>query len=366
MKRFFSCLVALQIVWAAGAVTAQTPNPSFVSAGAAVSSERGFIGSFGFTVQDILGSGLDLGGEYRKGRKGEDARLRLHYTRAIGETRIGPDTQFFITANHARTDWESDAYPGWRSRAAFGTSAKPLPWLKVRGAVFGQFDRINDIREDTSPLILAEKGCSDTGGFEASVSIGRLDRQNLPRSGELGTLTVVWANMGARRFVSGEVSGTIVGEVVPDWILATKAAAGVIHATNGQQVSIHDRAFLGGSHLRGFAMGGAGPRDYVEGGLDVALGGSRYASGSVELRRLFPDSFAAGLFLDAGMTWDLGGDRMGASGMIDNSRFLRSSAGIMVYWLSPLGIVSLSVATPLRKLPTDRLNNFSLNLVSHF
>ena len=80
---------------------------------------------------------------------------------------------------------------------------------------------------------------------------------------------------------------------------------------------------------RGFANKDLGPRDFVEGSVDTALGGNEFVTSSIELRVATPnpDITVAG-FADAGALWGLDEVTGGASGTIDDSYFLRTSVDL--------------------------------------
>ncbi|MBC7779981.1 MAG: outer membrane protein assembly factor BamA [Proteobacteria bacterium] len=115
--------------------------------------------------------------------------------------------------------------------------------------------------------------------------------------------------------------------------------------------------FVGGvNSLRGYATGAVGPRD-VDG---TSLGGSHKVVGSVEALVPFPGlrndrSVRLSAFVDGGFA--------------DNSfssQFLRYSAGIAVFWVSPFGPLKLSVAQPLNDEPGDRLQRFQFTFGTTF
>ena len=65
-----------------------------------------------------------------------------------------------------------------------------------------------------------------------------------------------------------------------------------------------------------------------------------------------------GTFIDAGQVW--------ASGDSLSLGDLRYSAGLSVAWSSPMGPLKFSIAQPLNKEPTDRLQRFQFQLGSTF
>jgi len=71
----------------------------------------------------------------------------------------------------------------------------------------------------------------------------------------------------------------------PDYVLVLAAGGGYLTPWNGSDTRIVDRFFLGGENLRGFALGGAGPRDVS---TDDSLGGQVMWTTSAEFRFPLP------------------------------------------------------------------------------
>ena len=68
-----------------------------------------------------------------------------------------------------------------------------------------------------------------------------------------------------------------------------------------------------------------------------------------------------GLFLDFGNVWGVDYDDT-----IDDSNEIRSSTGIAMNWLSPIGPMSFVLAQDLSKTETDVTESFSFNLGTTF
>ena len=112
--------------------------------------------------------------------------------------------------------------------------------------------------------------------------------------------------------------------------------------------------------MRGFERGKVGPKD----GADHI--GGNYAAAinfDAKLPNLLPDSYNAdvGLFLDLGNVWGVDYDDS-----LDESNELRSSTGVNVNWLSPVGPVSFTFATNLAKASTDKTESFNFSLGTQF
>jgi len=115
--------------------------------------------------------------------------------------------------------------------------------------------------------------------------------------------------------------------------------------------------YAGGvSSVRGYDSNSLGPKD-VNGD---PLGGSRRAVFNAEFLFPFPGlandkSVRMSVFADAGMIGD----------KFEGSAF-RSSVGLGVMWVSPLGPLKLSMAHPLNDKPTDRVERFQFTFGAAF
>jgi outer membrane protein insertion porin family len=114
------------------------------------------------------------------------------------------------------------------------------------------------------------------------------------------------------------------------------------------------RFFLGGSDsVRGFDVASLGPRD----SLSNPYGGDLALSGQIEAILPIPEKFRASaratVFFDFGQNYDLGDTKFTDKGgfpadySFDLGQ-LRSSVGVGVEWLAPLGLFRFSYAFPLR------------------
>ena len=66
-------------------------------------------------------------------------------------------------------------------------------------------------------------------------------------------------------------------------------------------------------------------------------------------------------FIDMGNVWGADYDSS-----IDDSNYLRSSTGIGLDWLTPVGPLSFSLAQPITKKSTDKTETFRFNLGTTF
>ena len=133
-----------------------------------------------------------------------------------------------------------------------------------------------------------------------------------------------------------------------------------IQSLDGEDVRINKRAQMPYSRLRGFEKGKVGPvenSDYIGGNYISALNLSTNLPGVLSTVENIDFSY----FIDFGNVWGVDYDNA-----IDDSNVLRSSTGIGMDWLTPVGPLSFSLTQPLTKKSTDKTETFRFNLGTTF
>jgi outer membrane protein insertion porin family len=133
-----------------------------------------------------------------------------------------------------------------------------------------------------------------------------------------------------------------------------------INTLSGDDVRISKRLFIPGSKLRGFESGKIGPienNDYIGGNYVSAI------NFSATLPQLLPSfqNMDFSLFVDAANVWGVDYD----SAINDNSK-IRSSTGIGLDLLTPVGPLSFSFSQPITKNSSDTTETFRFNLGTTF
>ena len=135
-----------------------------------------------------------------------------------------------------------------------------------------------------------------------------------------------------------------------------KSAASI----NNNDIKLSERLFLPSSRLRGFKSGKIGPKDG-----DDFIGGNYIASMNLQstLPILFENSqdLDAIIFFDAANVWGVDYD----SSLGDGSK-IRSSIGIGIDWLTPVGPLNFSLTEVITKYDTDLEESFRFNLGTTF
>ena len=133
-----------------------------------------------------------------------------------------------------------------------------------------------------------------------------------------------------------------------------------INSLDSSDVRISRRATMPYNRLRGFKKGLVGPADngdYVGGNYVSALNLSTNLPGILTTVENIDFTY----FIDLGNVWGVDYDSS-----IDDSNFMRSSTGIGLDWLTPIGPLNFSLTKPITKKSSDQTEFFRFNLGTTF
>jgi outer membrane protein insertion porin family len=233
-----------------------------------------------------------------------------------------------------------------------------------------------------STIICAQQGTSLTSAPGYTI---RWDKRNDPINPTRGfymSLTQDFAGLGGDvRYVKTVGEGGWYHGFNSDFILSVTGQAGYVGGWGGATVLINDRFFAGGGNgggaiFRGFQVAGIGPRDTTPGLGQEALGGKLYAIGTVE--ETFPDflpeqyGIHTAAFAQVGTLGLLDAADTRTAGSLTTDPFvkddlgIRMSAGISVFWKSPLGPIRIDLAAPILKDRYDKTQTFSFSTSTRF
>lgn len=201
---------------------------------------------------------------------------------------------------------------------------------------------------------------------------------NLDTNFQQNTHTGVVANLGIAYTGFGgtesfmRYSADIIGMVNfwdDRWQLRSSLDFGYIQPLDGDYVSRVYRYFLGGETLRGFDVAGVGSRNWLY--QTYALGGLWKLNGSTQLNFpiFIPDEYQIKgfVFMDYGVLGKPPADEdtfLGRSNHIDDN--IRTSAGVGIYWNTPMGPMNFSWGWPLKMTDYDREQRFLLSFETQF
>ena len=227
---------------------------------------------------------------------------------------------------------------------------------------------IYDVQYWASSVIQAQAGYStlselsttlawDTRDQRLNTTKGWLLRGSLSAAGPGGDQFYLRANADAAYFqpLFAEVVASITGSV------------GAIAPYANAYVRLNNLFFLGGDSLRGFAVGGVGPRD---GYTTDSLGGTFFYTASAELSFPIPlvpkeVGLVGKAFTDVGSLWGVQSVTSNNTSVL-SSELMRVSAGVGIQWASPFGPIRIDYALPLQYEPWDKLQNVRFSFGTRF
>jgi len=224
-----------------------------------------------------------------------------------------------------------------------------------------QSDKL-ETNSNASTLLRSRQGSTITTGVGYNFSADFRDSKYSPTAGSIS-----YFEQNIATFISdiptvvSSVGSTYYKELFSDkYIGSAKVRFSNSTALNSKDVKISDRLYPSQTELRGFELRGVGPVDGVD-----HVGGNYLAI--LSLKSTFPnpipDNFKANsyLFYDVGNVWGVD-----YSDIISSNSKIRSSAGVALDFMSPVGPLSFTYAIPLSKSSTDKQQNFLFNIGSSF
>ena len=325
-----------------------------------------------FSEQNFLGRGQQVAINFNTVRGSRDISLQFNEPALMGR-----DLGYSLGVGYRETQ---SFFADFDTREAFLNNA-----LSFRVSEFGRlqvrqglvYDRLSGLNPDptvNSARLFADQAAGDsvTGSLGYSYTH---DTRRVGIDPSRGWIFSISQDFGVgnqnRQFIKTEArAGYEIAVFNEEVTLRGDARAGLLHMVSGQ--SRNRERFQLANVMRGFAPGGAGPRDFGTTNNDV-LGGNQYFA--LQLEAQFPlgtpeeYGLSGGVFADVGSVWGL--DNAGGIDMIDagsdyNRMNLRAAVGVSLFWDSPLGPLRFDFSRPMRKLPRDRAQNFDFSIVTQF
>lgn len=295
-----------------------------VNAGVSLGTQK-ISGSIGFTVPDFLNSDKSL--NYRI---------------------------YALT-----TDYENAGYESKVIGNSVSTKYNIFEDVFLTNGFAIDLDKI-DTNSTASDLYKSREGSYQTFKGFYKIENDKRNRRFQPTSGYLTSFGQTLALPGSKiKYLENNIYGTYYFPLSNNYIVNLKGSLNSINAIDKNDVKLSDRLFNSQSNIRGFESRGIGPKDGTE-----HIGGnySAFTSLSSTFPNYLPEKWNAKtiIFLDAGNVWSVDYDES-----LD-SNSIRSSTGISLDWISPIGPISLTLAQTLSSEDGDLEESFTFNLGSTF
>lgn len=335
---------------------------------------------------------IDLGITQRNFRgRGQDARARVSwgsYRKQLDfsfteprfldrNLRAGMDLYYFV---YDLSDYSSYKTTSLGTNLRIGFPLTSNAFMTMRYVLREDDVQVPDYYCDPTQQQVSQTLCDQRGRYTTSL-LGyqvTLDRRNDPVKPSRGfyvSLAQDFAGLGGDvKYIRSELEGGWYYGFNKDFVLSLSGSSGYISGWGNDVVRINDRFYKGGNSFRGFRVAGIGPRDTSYGRSD-ALGGEAYAIGSAELTipTFIPQQYGirASVFTDVGTLGILddkikiGTDGKPIPGIYDDLS-LRASAGLSVFWRSPMGPIRFDFSQILQREDYDRVETFRFSQTTKF
>jgi outer membrane protein insertion porin family len=258
-------------------------------------------------------------------------------------------------------DYSNAGYKSKRIGDRLGTRYEIFENIYLKPFGILQFDKL-ETNSNASSLLRSRDGNFTTTTLGFNLLADFRNSKNLPTSGSLSFFDQSYATLISDvPTIQTSVGSTFYQELINEkFIGSAKLKLSNVTAFDNKDVKLSDRLFASASDLRGFEAKGVGP---IDSGSHV--GGNYLAV--LNLKSTFPNPIPdilrpkSYLFYDIGNVWGLD-----YSDVVSESSNLRTSTGIALDVVTPIGPLSFTYSIPLSKASTDKEQRFLFNLGSSF
>ncbi len=329
-----------------------------ISFGIGFSTAESIIGDIGIRERNLLGRGQDL--RFGVTASGRSTEFDIAFTEPYFLDR---DVAAGFDLFRIERELSESSFDELRFGGVLRASYTLQPDLTQSVNYRIEQTEIKDVDDDASRFIRDQEGTRVVSQFGQTLTYDKRDNRTDPRDGYIAQLTTEIAGAGGdERFFRTRVRTGYYYPFDDTWGLSFLAQGGFIVGL-GQDVSIAERFFIGGSSFRGFERGGVGPRDTS---TDDALGANSYYVGTVELA--FPSGLPEDLgvrtflFTDVGSVFGI--DESGSEVADESS--LRAAIGVGMSFSTAFGTIRVDAAEAVAKEDFDVPEVFRLSFGTRF
>jgi outer membrane protein insertion porin family len=232
---------------------------------------------------------------------------------------------------------------------------------------------LSEIPADSSLALRSQEGIQSTGLVSQSLIWDTRNRAVSATAGHRESLGLSVAGLGgSNKFMEITTSTKSYFSLGESFVFSPSFSASFIEGFGGEDIPIYKRYSMGGiGSLRGFDSYGVTLRDPATGDI---IGGDKMVRASLDLFFPIPYMKTAGFrgifFLDAGTLWGSIDTSIGAETISYREDFsaskIRSSTGVGIEWISPVGPLGLVWGFPINKVEGDIVKSFEFSIGANF
>ncbi len=335
-----------------------------LSLGAGFSSGDGLGLSFGLKQENAFGSGNSLGVQVNTSKINRVVVFNTTdpYFTADGVSRT------FDVYHRTTSPYQDQSY--YQLVTSGGSIRFGIPFTETDTVYFGAGLEQTTIVPGTL-LPTAYQEYADQFGFTSRavpLTVGwardRRDSALAPNSGRYQRANAELSPAGDARYLRATYQYQEFFPLSKQFTAAFNGEAGWGMAVGDRPFPVFKNFYGGGlGSVRGFEQGSLGPQD----SLGTVLGGTRKLNLNAELLTPFPGAgndrtLRMYAFLDVG---NVAGPDRGLA-INENANSLRSSVGVGISWISPVGPLRLAFAMPIKKFDGDKIQAVQFQIGTSF
>jgi len=325
-----------------------------IMAGAGVGTGGGTVG-FSLKENNFLGRGIELASDLSLSAESTKGLISLNNPNFKGTNRsLNLSLQSTVTDRLKNFGYESN-----KTGFSIGSGFEYYNDLFLNLGISSYVEKLETDSTATANLKKNEGSYFDTY-FNYTVSYDKRNVKFKPSDGYRSRFTQNIPLLSDTSTLKNTYDYKFYNEWFNENIASFSLYAATTNSINGKDVKLSDRLFIPSKRLRGFESGRVGPKD----GNDFI--GGNYAM-SVNLATTVPQILKnfqntnVSVFFDAANVW--GVDY--SSSIADGSQ-IRSSVGLAVDFLTPIGPLNFSLSEPITKSKNDITEAFRFNLGTTF
>ena len=246
-----------------------------------------------------------------------------------------------------------------RTGLSYGTSFEFLDDLNIGLGNSNYYEKI-ETDSTASNLQKKQQGNYWDSFLDLEFSSDKRNQKFKPSKGYFSSFMTELPVISDTNTLSNTFKYNLYKELYNDNVTSFSFYAKSSNSLSNDNVKLTERNFLPSSRLRGFQNGKVGPKDG-----DDYIGGNFATSFNVNttLPQLFEQNQNIDFlfFFDAANLWGVD-----YNSSLNDSNEIRSSAGIAVDWITPVGPLNFSLSQPITKANSDKTETFRFNLGTTF
>ena len=335
-------------------ITVEEKPTGEIMAGAGVGTNGGTV-AFGVSENNFLGRGIRFTSDITVGSEKLSGLISLNNPNYNGLNRsLNASLESTVTDRLKNFGYKSN-----KTGFSVGTGFEYYDDLYWNTGVSSYIEKL-DTDSTASANMKKQEGSYFDTFFNHTFSYDKRNQRYKTSDGFISKFTQNIPLISESYTLTNAYDYKIYNEWLNDNVFSFGLFAKTANSLRGKDVKLSDRLYLPASKLRGFESGKIGPKD----GADY-IGGNYAASINVatSLSQILPNSQNTNfsIFFDAANVWGIDYN----SSLNDESK-IRSSVGIAVDFLTPIGPLNFSLSEPITKSNNDITESFRFNLGTTF